>query len=371
MIYWQISLIAVNCGWSWKCDFGLLPNLILYNRARRLCSMRYAKLGDLDRNQPRRRQRLCIMHFIHYELSISTVIIHSFINSHWKPIYGTYSDCTIARCCTLYSSSATIQACQQTNQHAIQWIIYEYDDLCYVLLLSYFSVRFWIFTSPSHVKLPPDPLQNSAYFLKNLNDIQVSIQAYSLTPSHRSQNIRPSMHAARRPRAPFLSWVHQLHCMLCKSLIPSRLLPFMLLLRGFLYRLSMRTPTTLRFHRPSSRYARASNTGPYSSTAEYDELHPKMSKFITISSLEANNPLPRTYDPWSYHVRHRGLVVARRDKSLGHCTDCGTEDGAGARLVAQEECPDKWLVRAQRVKIFLYCLEPPTINMVGHSLRPW
>ena len=112
---------------------------------------------------------------------------------------------------------------------------------------------------------------------------------------------------------------------------------------------SMRTPTTLRFHRPSSRYARASNTGPYSSAAECDELHPKMSKFITISSLEANHPLRRTCDPRSYHVRHRGLVVARRDKSLGHCSDCGTKDGAGARLVAREECPGKRLVRAQRV----------------------
>jgi len=76
-------------------------------------------------------------------------------------------------------NSATIQAFQQTIQHTIQRLIYEYYALCYVLLLSYFSVWFWISTPPSHVKLPPDPLQNPAYFLSYLHNIQVFIRTYS------------------------------------------------------------------------------------------------------------------------------------------------------------------------------------------------
>jgi len=76
-------------------------------------------------------------------------------------------------------NSATIQAFQQTIQHTIQRLIYEYYALCYVLLLSYFSVWFWISTPPSHVKLPPDPLQNPAYFLSYLHNIQVFIWTYS------------------------------------------------------------------------------------------------------------------------------------------------------------------------------------------------
>ena len=76
-------------------------------------------------------------------------------------------------------NSAIIQAFQQTIWHAIQRLIYEYYALCYVLLLSYFSVWFWISTPPSHVKLPPDPLQNPAYFLSYLHNIQVFIRTYS------------------------------------------------------------------------------------------------------------------------------------------------------------------------------------------------
>jgi len=76
-------------------------------------------------------------------------------------------------------NSAIIQAFQQTIRHAIQRLIYEYYALCFVLLLSYFGVWFWISTLPSHVILPPDPLQNPAYFLSYLHNIQVFIQTYS------------------------------------------------------------------------------------------------------------------------------------------------------------------------------------------------
>jgi len=46
---------------------GLLPILIMQNHAIRLCIMRYAKMVDLDRNQLRRRQKFCIMGYLHYD----------------------------------------------------------------------------------------------------------------------------------------------------------------------------------------------------------------------------------------------------------------------------------------------------------------
>src|SRR5258706_1274224 len=54
---------------SWQlgeCCFGLFPNPIMNNHAIRLCSMRYAKKDNLDRNQLRRGQKPFIMRFIHY-----------------------------------------------------------------------------------------------------------------------------------------------------------------------------------------------------------------------------------------------------------------------------------------------------------------
>ena len=49
-----------------ECNFGLFSNLILHNCAIRLCSIQYAIKVDLDRNQLRQRQNLCIMGFMHY-----------------------------------------------------------------------------------------------------------------------------------------------------------------------------------------------------------------------------------------------------------------------------------------------------------------
>ena len=76
-------------------------------------------------------------------------------------------------------NSGIIQAFQQAIEHAIQWLIYEYHALCYVLLLSFCSVWFQISTPPTHVKLLPNPLQNPAYFSSYLHNTQVVIQPYS------------------------------------------------------------------------------------------------------------------------------------------------------------------------------------------------
>ena len=70
---------------------------------------------------------------------------------------------------------------QHAIQHAIQWLIHEYYALCYVLLLGFFSVWFWICTPPSHINLIlPDPLQTPAYFSDYLHNIQVFRWPYFL-----------------------------------------------------------------------------------------------------------------------------------------------------------------------------------------------
>jgi len=81
-------------------------------------------------------------------------------------------------------NSVIIQAFQQAIEHTIQWLIREYYTLCYVLLLSFCSAWFQSSSSPSHVKPPPDPLQNPACFSSYLHNIQVFIQPYSWTFAH-------------------------------------------------------------------------------------------------------------------------------------------------------------------------------------------
>jgi len=44
---------------------GLFPILIMQNHTIRLCIMHYAKMVDLDRNQLHRRQKFCIMGYLH------------------------------------------------------------------------------------------------------------------------------------------------------------------------------------------------------------------------------------------------------------------------------------------------------------------
>ncbi len=81
VIYSQILFTAADRGRSVSAVlacFGLFPNLILHNCAIRVCSMQYVKMVDLDRNQLCRRQKLCIMEFMHYShmhYSHSTVYI--------------------------------------------------------------------------------------------------------------------------------------------------------------------------------------------------------------------------------------------------------------------------------------------------------
>ena len=57
-----------------ECHFSLFLNLIMQNRAVRLCSMRFAKKVKLDRNQLRHGQKLCIMRFLHYSICIIVLL---------------------------------------------------------------------------------------------------------------------------------------------------------------------------------------------------------------------------------------------------------------------------------------------------------
>ena len=50
-----------------QTHFRLFLYLVLHNCAIRACSMRYAKMDDLDRDELRRRQKLCITLKLHYD----------------------------------------------------------------------------------------------------------------------------------------------------------------------------------------------------------------------------------------------------------------------------------------------------------------